>query len=183
MERGTSHEKWRGHKNTQDRVEGRWASRQEPHHGSEWFWGPCRTKCKLYPLPLDLQSHTFLMRQTWWLLPGIGGSLSVGFSCRLNLVHAKLLKSHIRYATLWTLAHQAPLSVSFSRLEYWSELPLPPLGNLPDPGIEPTSLRSPVLAVGFLTTSATWQSCLGGSEGQGNLACCSPWGCKESDMT
>ena len=39
---------------------------------------------------------------------------------------------------LWTVAHQAPLSMEFSRQESWSGLPLPPLGDLPDPGIKPT---------------------------------------------
>ena len=46
----------------------------------------------------------------------------------------------------WTVARQAPLFMGFSRQEYWSGLPFPPLGNLPDPGIEPTSLVSPALA-------------------------------------
>ena len=41
--------------------------------------------------------------------------------------------------TLWTVAHQAPLSLGFSRQEYWSGLPCPPLGDLPNPGIEPIS--------------------------------------------
>ena len=45
-------------------------------------------------------------------------------------------------ATPWTVAHQAPLSMEFSRLEYWSGLPCPSPGGLPDPGIEP---RSPAL--------------------------------------
>ena len=40
---------------------------------------------------------------------------------------------------LWTLAHQAPLSVEFSRQEYWSELPFPSQRNLPDPGMKPGS--------------------------------------------
>ena len=44
------------------------------------------------------------------------------------------------FATLWTAAHQAPLSMGFSRQEYWSELPCPPPGDLPDPGTEPMSL-------------------------------------------
>ena len=44
------------------------------------------------------------------------------------------------FATLWPVALQAALSVGFSRQEYWNELPFPPHGNLPDPGIEPTSL-------------------------------------------
>ena len=43
------------------------------------------------------------------------------------------------FETLWTVAHQAPLSMGFSRQEYWSGLPFPSLGNLPDQGIEPTS--------------------------------------------
>ena len=52
---------------------------------------------------------------------------------------------------------QAPLSVGFSRQEYCSELLCPPPGNLPDPGMEPVSLKSPALAGGFFTTSATWK--------------------------
>ena len=43
------------------------------------------------------------------------------------------------YATLWTVAHQAPLSMGFSRQEHWCRLPCPPPGDLPDPGNEPTS--------------------------------------------
>ena len=46
----------------------------------------------------------------------------------------------------------------FSRQEYWSGLPGPPPGDLPDPGIEPTFLMSPALAGGFSTTSATWEA-------------------------
>ena len=46
----------------------------------------------------------------------------------------------------WTIACQAPLSMRFSRQEYWSELPFPSPGDLPDPGIEPKSLMSPALA-------------------------------------
>ena len=45
-------------------------------------------------------------------------------------------------ATPWTAAHQAPLSMEFSRQEYWSELPFPPPGDLPNPGTEPESLES-----------------------------------------
>ena len=60
--------------------------------------------------------------------------------------------------TLWTVACQAPLSMGFSRQEYWSGLPCPPPGDLPDPGIEPRSLTSPPLAGGFFTTAATWEA-------------------------
>ena len=60
--------------------------------------------------------------------------------------------------TLQTLACQAPLSMGFSRQEYWSELPCPPLRDFPDSGTEPVSLTSPVLAGGFFTTGATWEA-------------------------
>ena len=53
----------------------------------------------------------------------------------------------------WTVAHQAPLSIGFFRQEYWSGLPFPSPGDLPDPGIKPVSLMSPALAGGFFTTS------------------------------
>ena len=59
-------------------------------------------------------------------------------------------------ATVWTVAHQAPLSIGFSRQEYWSGLPCPSSGTLLHPGDKPASLRSPAWAGGFLTTRATW---------------------------
>ena len=57
-------------------------------------------------------------------------------------------------ATSWTVACQAPLSMEFSRQEYWSGLPFPPPGDLPDPGIETVSLESLALAGRFLTKNA-----------------------------
>ena len=60
--------------------------------------------------------------------------------------------------TPWTLAHQVPLSMGFSRQEYWSGLPCPPPGDLPNPGIEPMSLTSPALAGEFFTTNVTWEA-------------------------
>ena len=69
--------------------------------------------------------------------------------------HAKSL-SHVRlYATLWTVTHQAPMSMGFSRQEYWGRLPCPPPGDLPIPGIKPTFLKSPALAGEFFTTEAS----------------------------
>ena len=59
------------------------------------------------------------------------------------------------FVTLWTVAHQAPLSMGFSGQEYWSGLPCPPPENLPHPGMEPMSLTSHALAGGFFSTSAT----------------------------
>ena len=65
--------------------------------------------------------------------------------------------SHVQlFGTLWTIACQASLSMGFSRQEYWSGLPFPFAGDLPDPGIELVSPASPELAVWFFTTSASW---------------------------
>ena len=73
-------------------------------------------------------------------------------------VAAQML-SHIRFfATLWTVVCQAPLSMEFPRQEYWSGLPFSPPGDLPIPGIEPMSLRSPALADRIFPTSATWEA-------------------------
>ena len=67
--------------------------------------------------------------------------------------------SHIQlFLTLWTVAHQALLSMRFSRQEYWSGLPCPSSGDLPNPGMEPVSLTSPALADEFLTTNSTWEA-------------------------
>ena len=55
------------------------------------------------------------------------------------LCEVKWLSRVRLFVTPWTVAYQAPLSVEFSRPEYWSGLPFPSLGNLPDPGIKPGS--------------------------------------------
>ena len=61
--------------------------------------------------------------------------------------------SHVRlFATPWIIARRIPLSVGFSRQEYWSRLPSPPPEDLPDSGIEPASSVSSSLAGGFFTT-------------------------------
>ena len=69
-----------------------------------------------------------------------------------SCMHAQLL-SHVQlFATLWTAAHQAPLSMGFSRQEYWSGLQFSPPGYLPNSEIEPTPLASPALTDKFFTT-------------------------------
>ena len=61
------------------------------------------------------------------------------------------------FATLWTVAHQAPLSLRFPRQEYWSGLPFPSPGDLPDPGIEPAFPVSPALqADSFPAEPSDW---------------------------
>ena len=96
------------------------------------------------------------------------------------------------------VAYQDPQSLGFSRQEYWSGLPFPSPGDLPDPGIEPISLMSPALAGEFFT--ATWKSWVrkipwrrewqptpvflpGKSQGLRSLAGYSSWGRKELDAT
>ena len=71
-------------------------------------------------------------------------------------VKVKLLSRVRLFETPWTVACHAPLSMEFSRQEYWSGVPIP--GDLPNPGIQPVSLASPALAGGFFTTSTTWEA-------------------------
>ena len=67
--------------------------------------------------------------------------------------------SHVPlFATLWTVACQAPLSMAFSRQEHWSGFPCSPPEDLPYPWIEPPSLTSPALAGRFVTISTPWES-------------------------
>ena len=67
--------------------------------------------------------------------------------------------SHVQlFATPWTVACQALLSMGFPRQEYWSGLPFLSPGDLPNPGVEPASLMSPALAGRFFTTGATWEA-------------------------
>ena len=63
-----------------------------------------------------------------------------------------VLSRVLLFAILWTVAHQVPLAMGFSKQEYWSWLPFPSPGDLPDPGIKPPSLSSPALASIFFTT-------------------------------
>ena len=68
------------------------------------------------------------------------------------------------FVTPWTIAHQASLSMGFSRQEYWSGLPNPPPGSLPYPGIEVMSLMSPALSGRFFTSSTSWEAPIKGCE-------------------
>ena len=85
-------------------------------------------------------------------------SISLGLShvwhstCACTLGHVRL------FVTPWAVARQALLSMGFSRQEYWSGLPCPPPGHLPDPVIEAASFTSPALSGRFFTTSAPWEA-------------------------
>ena len=96
------------------------------------------------------------------LLLGSRGSLTlISITLRGYAGFASVLScfSHVQLSvTPGTVALQDPLSLGFSRQEYWSGLPCPPPGDLPDPGIEPSSLTSPASAGGFFTTNTTWKA-------------------------
>ena len=72
--------------------------------------------------------------------------------------HTCMLSRSRLFATTWTVSRQAPLSMGFSRQEYCSGLPCPPPGDLPDSGIEPTSLISPALAGRSLPLVPPWEA-------------------------
>ena len=80
--------------------------------------------------------------------------LSINFYCVCACVLNHFSQVQL-FATLWTVASQAPLSMGFPRQEYWSELLCPPPRDLPDSRIETASLRSPALSGRFFTSSTT----------------------------
>ena len=72
-------------------------------------------------------------------------------------VHASSLSHICLFAAPWAIARPDALSMEFYRQDYWSGLPFPTPGNIPNPGVEPMSLVSPTLAGGFLTNCTTWK--------------------------
>ena len=131
---------------------------------SQWTWTSPFTSLKL---------SFFICKMEHWVIQGWGRNahepmhlfkaftfLRVDFLLIPRLleagcVHAKSLQSCLTLCDHMDVTHQAPLSMGFSRQEYWSELPCPPPGDLPEPGIKPRSPMSPALAGGFFTTSTT----------------------------
>ena len=121
--------------------------REQPPKGTLWTWFPQRC---LWLKPAGKHRETVNMsplegkgadaflhqhpRVTGWVLPPESGE-EVKWKCWL-------FSRDPLFATPWTIACQAPLSMEFSRQEYWSGLPFPTPGDLPNPGIEP---RSPAL--------------------------------------
>ena len=93
---------------------------------------------------ITLQKHAKQQQQNVLTCKIVNSSKSYG------CVYGQSLSHILLFATPWTVAHQAPLSMGFSRQESWSGLPCPPPGDLPDPGIEP---ESPALQVDSLPLS------------------------------
>ena len=95
----------------------------------------CRTMFSGYHLSLEVNTIIF--------------PFLIATMCVCMLSHF----SHVQlFVTSWTVAHQALLSMGFSRQEYWSGMPFPSPGDLPNPGIKPMSLSSLQLAGRFFTT-------------------------------
>jgi len=145
------HEKWAGlnHKELCLTCPEIWVSTHHPTRPKNWGHR------RIFPKNRDmirfnfLKGHSVCILDNGWRVYDTKDE----FICMLSHF------SHIQlFETLWTTAHQAPLSMGFSRQEYRSGLPCPPPGDLPNPGIKPTSLGSPALAGGFFTTSATWEA-------------------------
>ena len=103
----------------------------------------------------DLSGFPFPSPDPWTEV--VFAALAGGFFTTQHFVHTCSVASAVRIFDRRTPACQAPLSVGFSRQEYWSGLPCPPPGDLPHPGIEPASLVSPILAGVIFTNSATWE--------------------------
>ena len=103
----------------------------------------CKFLCTALCCILSVPPLKLLLEQLDWILALLNLSVTYLQSLDLSLkVKVKSL-SHVRlFATLWTIAYQASPSMGFSRQEYWSGLPFPSPGDLPDPGIEP---RSPTM--------------------------------------
>ena len=105
---------------------------------SEWAQGPL---FPTFPPVFKAQPQNLLLH--WNVLHKIQVTLLILFLCMPRIClheRRKKVKSLSRvqlFVTPWTVAHQAPPSMGFSRQEYWSGLPFPFPGDLPDPGIEP----------------------------------------------
>ena len=100
----------------------------------------------------------FSLPQFLHLLNGDSKTISHSIIIKLVCAHAQLPCCIQLFAILCMVALQAPLSMGFSRQEYWSGLPFPFPGNLPNPGIKPAFLMFPALACEFFVTSATWEA-------------------------
>ena len=114
-------------------------------------------------MDIDLRilcNHSWSSKSGWDLFP----------KCVCMLSHLSCVQL---FVTPWTVARQAPLSLGFSRQEYWRGLPCSSPGDLPATGIELAPLMSPTLTGGFFPTSATWEALFPGRpyvlEEEGNV--------------
>ena len=122
-------------------------SKEENRFLKSQYWAQCRMSLKivcLSPFSERVPAGSLICELNLMPAPQVSTLILANepfFTLNLELLYEYVLScvSHVwRFVTPWTLAHQAPLSMGFSRQEYWSGLPGPPPGNFPYPGIEPT---------------------------------------------
>jgi len=117
---------------------------------SKWRTTPWSLLMKIITLILKIKGINYNTREVFYSCSSINLQLLLTHYWRLYLWKKVKSLSRVQlFATLWTVAYQAPPSMGFSKQEYWSGLPLPSPGDLPDPGIEP---RSPTLEADTLTS-------------------------------
>ena len=130
---------------------------------NHWTAGETTIKKNFFKLGLKSHAKSISPIQKYFLASTVEVQFSLEFRTQAPIFHSLFSRghhfSHVQlHATLWTVACQAPLSMGFSRQEYWHGFPCPPPEDLPNPGIEPASLTSPTLAGRFFTTSAIWEA-------------------------
>ena len=108
--------------------------------------------CSFQSVRSLMEKDKRLMESSWKekLTEGETDSCSDGRAMLSSVQFSSVAQSCATLCDPWTVAHQAPLSMGFSRQEYWSGLPFPSPGDLPDPGIKPTS---PTLQADTLTSA------------------------------
>ena len=125
----------------------------------------CQGSKHLSPMTHFLKSPEKHSSANSWIKEGKGGSQEIWDQIKKSV--NGFLKVHVLghfsciqfFATLWTVAFQAPLSMGFSSQEYWSGLPCPLPGNLPNPGIKVVSPASPAFQVDSLSLEVTGWNC------------------------
>ena len=125
---------------------------REPWHAA--VHGVAKSRTRLSDWTEVYICQCFFLNSSYFLLP-----LLCPQKCPLRLYNEFML-SHVQLSeNPSSIAHQAPLSMEFSRKECWSGLPFLAARDIPNPGIEPESLASPVLACRFFTTAPPRKSC------------------------
>ena len=127
-----------------------------------WTSLECRERSSAIKWSFQILVYQLESRKGWFLL--LSSLVEFGFSKWASRVCVSLSRVRL-FATPWTVAHQAPLSMGFPRSENWSGLPFPSPGGLPKPGIEP---RSPALQADSLLSEPSEKLPRGREEGAGN---------------
>ena len=108
----------------------------------------------------ELSSHNFIFLPFWKDILLNNEVFSAWHRIIGECMHAKLLQSCLTLCDPMVCSLTGSSVLGFSRQDYWSGLPCPPPGDLPNPGIEPASLTSRAVTSGFFTTSSTWEALL-----------------------